>query len=143
MTRRPLAGLAAWVLAAAAALAAEEVLQPPAGPPDPAALCAPGTSIGTIDVEVVNVFDTSIPAENRWIYRAANWVHSLNLPRVSRVRSLLIVRPGEPCDLERLAEAERELRNLPFLSDAWVEPVAREGDTLPVRQPQAEAVSTA
>jgi hypothetical protein len=140
--RRPLAGLAAWVLAAAGALAAEEALPPPAGPPDPAALCAPGTVIGTIDVDVVNVFDTSIPAENRWIYRAANWVHSLNLTRVSRVRSLLIVRPGEPCDLERLAEAERELRNLPFLSDAWVEPVAREGNEVRIKVRVRDSWST-
>jgi hypothetical protein len=140
--RRPLAGLAACVLAAAAALAAGEADPPPAGPPDPAALCAPGTVIGAIDIETVNVFDTSIPAENKGIYRAANWVHSLNLTRASRVRSLLIVRPGEPCDLDRLAEAERELRNLPFLADAWVEPIAREGNEVRIKVRVRDSWST-
>ena len=114
----------------------------PPAPPDPAALCAPGTVIGAIDVVCVNVFDTSIPAEDKWVYRAANWVHSINRTRESRVRSLLILRPGEPCDLERLAEAERELRNLPFLSDAWVEPVAREGNEVRVKVRVRDSWST-
>jgi hypothetical protein len=143
VTRRALVGLAACALAASTpALPAGEADPPAAGPPDPAALCAPGTVIGTIDVECVNVFDTSIPAENKGIYRAANWVHSINLTRESRVRSLLIVRPGDPCDLERLAEAERELRNLPFLSDAWVEPIAREANEVRVKVRVRDSWST-
>ena len=143
MIRHALLSLAAGALAAfAPAVTAAEAAPPAAGPPDPAALCAPGTVIGTIDVECVNVFDTSIPAENKGIYRAANWVHSINLTRESRVRSLLIVRPGDPCDLERLAEAERELRDLPFLSDAWVEPIAREGNVVRVKVRVRDSWST-
>ncbi|MCU0232391.1 MAG: hypothetical protein MUC67_13660, partial [Acidobacteria bacterium] len=148
MIRHLLAGLAACALAATAPPAAAAGVEPPPpgppdpGPPDPTALCAPGTVIGSIDVETVNVFDTSIPAENKGIYRAANWVHSINLTRASRVRSLLTIRPGEPCDLERLAEAERELRNLPFLSDAWVEPIAREGNEVRIKVRVRDSWST-
>jgi hypothetical protein len=141
--RRALLSLAACALATSApALRAAEADPPAAGPPDPAALCAPGTVIGTIDIECINVFDTSIPSENKGVYRAANWVHSINLTRASRVRSLLIIRPGEPCDLERLAESERELRNLPFLSDAWVEPIAREGNEVRIKVRVRDSWST-
>ncbi len=136
---------AACAIAAVLPVLAGETEPPsavPPAPPDPAALCAPGTVIGAIDVVCVNVFDTSLPAENKWVYRAANWVHSINLTRESRVRSLLILRPGEPCDLERLAEAERELRNLPFLSDAWIEPIAREGNDVRVKVRVRDSWST-
>ncbi len=109
---------------------------------DPRGLCAPGTVIGSIEVERVNVFDTTLPGEDGWVYRSANWVHSINLTREARVRSLLIVRPGDPCRVEKLAEAERELRNLPFLSDAWVEVVAREGNQVRLRVRTRDSWST-
>lgn len=142
-TARWLSGLLAMTgLQLAAALAQGEAPDPARRAIDPGGLCVPGTVIGPIEIERVNVFDTSLPEEDAWVYRAANWIHSISLTRESRVRQLLILRPGDPCRVERLAEAERELRNLPFLSDAWIEVVGREGDEVRLHVTTRDSWST-
>lgn len=85
-------------------------------------LCPPGEPpIVEIRIERINVFDTTIPEEDTALFRFVNLLHRPMLTRPSTVRSLLTIRPGEPCTDLALDEAGRELRALPFLSDAWVE----------------------
>lgn len=89
--------------------------------------CVPGTPIERIEIERINVFDTSIPEEDRGLFRFVNVLHKPNLTREWTVRALLTIREGDPCSPEALEEAARSLRALSFVQDAWVETV--EGET--------------
>ncbi len=125
---------APWLGAVALALAAD-------APPSPEALCSGGT-IGKIVVERVNVFDPKVPGEDHWAFRLVNSLHSPNFSRERMIRRVVTLREGEPCSLDRLEEAERDLRLLEFLQDAWVDPIAREGDRVTVRVRVRDAWST-
>lgn len=107
-------------LAASVSLAAAS---PTAENPSAADLCRAGAPIGEIRVRRVNVFDTSIPEEDRRFFRFVNVLHSPMKTREGVVRALLTVAPGEPCRLENLEESARRLRAQSFLQDAWVRAV--------------------
>jgi len=109
----------------------------PAGP-----VCAPGTRIAKIDVEVLDVFDLTAPEQSRWFHRAANAVHAPMRSRAWAIRKVLTLREGDRCTPEALLEAERGLRLFTFVQDAWVEAVARSGDDVTVRVRVRDAWST-
>jgi hypothetical protein len=73
--------------------------------------------IGQIRIESVDVFSTEEAAKG-WFYRAANRVHVET--RKSFLRKQLLFREGDPLDVARLAETERNLRALPFIKTATV-----------------------
>ncbi len=74
--------------------------------------------VGTISVDVRNIFDPSVPGENNWLFRLANYLHIPTKPSV--IRREMLVYPGDWTDLERIEETERNLRALPFVKDAKI-----------------------
>ncbi len=78
--------------------------------------------IGEIFVRNGDVFDPSLPEEDRWMFRLANRLHWTT--RVPAICSELLFAPGDPYDPQRLAESERLLRGKRYLHDAGVEPIA-------------------
>ena len=73
--------------------------------------------IGQIRIDAQDVFSDE-EATKGWVYRAANSLHITT--RVSVIRNFLLFHEGEPYDPDRLAETERNLRNLPFIKSASV-----------------------
>lgn len=131
VARAGFAGAAVLVVAAAAAdgpssQAREEAWNPPPlVPPEPEVVLptpqeleARRATVGEILVRVYDVFDTSDPREDVWLYRAANALH-INT-RARTVRDQLTFRGGEPLRAQRLEESERLLRNRRYLFDAIV-----------------------
>lgn len=90
----------------------------------PEKICGPGTVIGSITVERINVFDTSLPEQRCRGCRLVNLLHRPMLSREWAIRRMLTIHVGEACDPARLTEAARVLRQQTFLQDAWVEPVS-------------------
>jgi len=99
-------------------------------PPIPASdeLEARGAVIGEIRIVIGDVFDTSIPGENTWLYRTANKLHIQT--RESVVRDQLLFKTGEPYRHRVVRETERILRAKNYLYEAYVVPVAFDGTTV-------------
>lgn len=130
----------AWLGAASVAIAAEGArseepapLQPVpglpgagAGPavPDDEVLERSGAVIGRVIVRAGDVFDLEDPAEDRWLFRAANAVHRRT--REGVVRRLVLFRPGDRYSRRTLEESERLLRSTGYLYDAEIRPVRAE-----------------
>ncbi|MCZ8130029.1 MAG: hypothetical protein O9284_01810 [Steroidobacteraceae bacterium] len=93
----------------------------PPGVPDGQELEALGATIGTIELHVQNIFDTSDPREDGWLYRTANALHLKT--RDATVRQQLLFAEGARFDARLLEETERILRSRRYLVDAWVVPV--------------------
>jgi outer membrane protein assembly factor BamA len=74
--------------------------------------------VGTVNVEVQNIFDPNVPGENNWLFRLANTLHIATKPSV--IRREMLVYPGDWTDLEKIEESERNLRALPFIKDAKI-----------------------
>ena len=90
--------------------------------PDFAALEAQGAIIGRVDVRSENVFDTSNPAENNALFRAANHIHVPTKPE-TMLRALLF-RRGEAVSARRIEETERILRAHRYIYDVTIKPLA-------------------
>jgi hypothetical protein len=90
--------------------------------PSPAELEAAGARIGTITIRALDIFDTSDPAEDHALYRAANRLHRRT--RESVLRAQLLFATGEPYSQRLLEETERNLRELRFLREPTVRAVA-------------------
>ena len=116
------------VLAALALLPLAVMAEPSVTPdaaatlPDDAALEAAGARIGTITVRTGEIFDLTDPRENRALYRLANRLH-LNT-RPGAVQEQLLFRSGDRYQARLLRETERNLRQLEFLREPRVRPVA-------------------
>lgn len=93
----------------------------PADVPDDATLEAAGAKIGSITIRALDVFDTSRPDENNWLFRTANRLH-INTRETVLVDRLLF-REGDPYRGRLLEETERLLRDTRYLYDASVRPV--------------------
>jgi hypothetical protein len=91
----------------------------------------PPPRIRTIFVDARNVFDPTVPGEDRWPFTWANDIH-FTTHRMVILRELL-VKPGDPADPEILAESERILRSLPFIKDATIR-------TIPVGYDQVDVL---
>jgi hypothetical protein len=117
------------VLAASPARPPPEVIHDwPAGIPTGAELEASGAIIGEIRVTVGDIFDPSLPAEDKWLYRTANKLH-INT-RQPIVRNQLLFKTGEPYVQRVVQESERILRANDYMYDAWIRPVAYDGKTV-------------
>jgi len=115
--------LAALALLPLAAMA-EAGVAPAAGAalPDDAALEAAGARIGTITVRTGEIFDVGDPRENHAPYRLANRLHRNT--RDGAVQANLLFRSGDRYQARLLRETERNLRQLDFLREPRVRPVA-------------------
>jgi outer membrane protein assembly factor BamA len=86
--------------------------------PGLAGIEALGATIGRINLEIENVFDTSDPAEDKRLYRWANRVHVRTRPGV--VDDILLFDTGDPLSAQALAESARLLRERGFVADAAI-----------------------
>jgi hypothetical protein len=122
---------ASWVAACVTAIvvtAAAWAAPEQGAMPSPQELEAQGAVIGRIIVTPNDIFDTSIPAEHGWLYRAANKLHINTRPAV--IRGQLLFKTGDPYDARLVQENERLLRNNDYLYDAIIVPVAWDGHTV-------------
>lgn len=85
------------------------------------AIEAAGYHFGKLDIRVLDVYDTPLE-EQRWYEKTANFLH-LDTHEAA-VRAALTIAPGEPVSAIRVYQAERNLRNLRYLLDADITPVA-------------------
>lgn len=88
--------------------------------PTPAELEALRARVGSITIEVEDIFDPGKPGEDALPYRLANDLHLRT--RVEAVRSQLLFGEAQPYSRQRIAETERLLRSRRYLFDAWIEP---------------------
>lgn len=93
----------------------------PADVPDDARLEADGATIGTVTIDVGDIFDEHDPREDALLYRAADRLHRRT--RESAIRAQLLFGPGDRYQARKLAETERNLRLLPYLYDVHIVPV--------------------
>ena len=115
--------------AAAPARAAQEIVHEwPAGLPSGTELEAAGAVIGEIRIEAGDIFDPSIPSEDKWLYRTANKLH-INT-RVPVIETQLLFKTGDPYVQRTIDETERILRANDYLYDAWIRPVSYDGKTV-------------
>jgi hypothetical protein len=85
------------------------------------ALEAAGVRVGEIVIDNGDVFDPSIPEENRAIFRLANRLHIETKPAV--VQRQLLFKSGDPFSVHLMRESERILRGNDYLFDARITPV--------------------
>jgi hypothetical protein len=93
----------------------------PADVPSDAALEAAGAVIGSIDIDIRNIFDVKDPRESNWLFRLGNNLHVRT--KRSTIRAQLLFAGGEKYQARKLAETERALRLLTFVYDAHIVPV--------------------
>jgi hypothetical protein len=77
---------------------------------------------GSVHLNRIDVFDTSIPEEDNAVFRLANWLHFKT--RDSTLAQLLLFKAGDPYDPRLLKESERLLRGTGYLHDATIRPLA-------------------
>ncbi len=85
---------------------------------DLAVLERSGAVIGTVTLQVADIFDTSDPNEDRALFRLANRLHFKTRDGV--VRRRLLFRSGDPFSRRLLEESERVLRTTHYLYDARI-----------------------
>ena len=93
----------------------------PADVPDDATLEAAGAVIGTIDIDIRNIFDERDPRESNGLYRLADRLHIRT--KRSTIQAQLLFAPGDKYLGRKMAETERALRLLSYIYDAHVVPV--------------------
>lgn len=108
-----------------AAASAEEKLPPVAE------IEASGAVIGQIVFERKNVFDTTLPGENKSLFRLANRWHVVT--RGSVIGEQLLFASGDRFSARLLAESERILRQNAYLYDARIEPLRFADGTVDIR----------
>src|ERR1700732_316998 len=93
----------------------------PADVPSDSELEAAGAVIGSIDIDIRNIFDESDARERNGLYRLANHLHIRS--KRSTIEARLLFASGEKYAARKLAETERALRLLSYIYDARVVPV--------------------
>ena len=81
-----------------------------------------GARIGLITVATQDIFDTSDPEEDRWLFRWANRLHVHTRPEV--IARALLFKTGDVLSVRVLEETERLLRTNRYLYDVNIVPVA-------------------
>ena len=99
--------------------------------PDEETLVANGAVIGEIVIERENVFDTSNPKENNWLYRFANRVHIVTRDKV--IRKQLLIANGDDYSKRLSDESERILRRNRYLHDADIVPTKYENGVVDLK----------
>lgn len=102
----------------------ETVVETATGVPSAEELENSGAVIGRIIIDKQNVFDTSNPKENNWLYRLANRWHFVT--RDGTITKQLLFESGDPFSRRLLEESERLLRQNSYLYDAKITPVSYE-----------------
>ncbi len=77
--------------------------------------------IGSIDIDTRNIFDESDPRENKGLYKLADRLHIRT--KAASIRAQLLFKTGERYSAAKLAESERNLRQLVYIYDAKIFPV--------------------
>ncbi len=90
--------------------------------PSFAELEAAGARIGEIRVAARDIFDTSDPKEDNWLFRTANRLHIQTRPSV--IERQLLFKSGEPVSVRLIEETERLLRSNRYLYDVQFRPLA-------------------
>ena len=98
--------------------------------PSTSDLEAMGAVIGEISYNKKNIFDTTLPGENKSFYRFANRWHIMT--RDSVIRQQLLFRSGERFSNRLMAESERLLRQNAYLYDAKIKPVKVENGVVDI-----------
>lgn len=78
--------------------------------------------VGSVAIEVGDIFDESDPRENNFLYRLANDLHLST--REGTVREWLLLQPGELYPAQKAEETARILRERKYLADAEVAPTS-------------------
>jgi hypothetical protein len=107
------------------------------------AVCAAAASdekktIGTITIETGELFDEGI--SHGGFFRAANALHVQTRP--SLIRRLLLFHEGDSYDPEKLAETERNLRRLDFLSEVAITTTTQPDGTVDILVRTSDAWTT-
>ncbi|HBA59475.1 MAG TPA: hypothetical protein DCZ92_01360 [Elusimicrobia bacterium] len=89
-----------------------------------------GLVISSITIDANNVFETELPAENKILYRAANRIHRITRDPVIMRELLFAV--GDLYNTALVAETERNLRALPYIRRAEIEPVITKNGTVDI-----------
>jgi len=105
--------------------AADRCTAASAGLPSDAELEARGAIVGEIRFRTIDIFDTSLPAEDTKIFRLANRLHRTTRPRV--IARQVLVREGDRYTRRLLDESERLLRLNDYLFEATICPVGYDG----------------
>jgi outer membrane protein assembly factor BamA len=84
---------------------------------------ATGETIGSITVHVRDIFDTSLPGENKALYRLANRLHVDT--RENALRAQLLFHEGDAFTPRVLEETERVLRKLRYVREPRVRVTGR------------------
>lgn len=95
--------------------------------PSPEQLEAQGVRIGSIDIDVEEIFDLTQSGESAIPYRFANELHVRTQP--DAIRSQLLFGESDPYSRQRVAETERLLHGRRYLYDSWIEPTCYHPDT--------------
>ena len=85
-------------------------------------LTAGGAVIGEIVIRNENIFDTSDPREDNWLFRLTNKLHAKTRPWL--IRHQLLFQTGDTYDRRVLDESERILRSNRYFHDARIRPIA-------------------
>lgn len=90
--------------------------------PSDAELEAAGARIGTIEIRTQQIFDTSDPREDHWLYRAANHLHERT--RESTIRARLLFHTGQRYSRALLDETARDMRiTAAFVREPEIRPI--------------------
>ena len=103
----------------------------PAGVPDDAQLEADAATIGTVTIDIGDIFNEGDPREDTLLYRTADRLHRRT--RESAIRAQLLFAPGDRYQARRLAETERHLRLLSYLYDVRIVPVRYHDGVVDIR----------
>jgi len=103
----------------------------PAGVPDDAVMEAAGAVIGTIDIDIRNIFDETDPRERNGLFRLADRLHVRT--KRATIAAQLLFASGEKYRGRKLAETERALRLLTYVYDARVLPVRYAGGKVDIK----------
>jgi hypothetical protein len=89
--------------------------------PTDAELQTRGATIGRVDIDVNDIFNTADPGQDNFAFRTVNRLHISTRDHV--VRQQLLFSPGDPYSAELLDESERLLRADSYIYDARICPV--------------------
>ena len=80
--------------------------------------------IGKVEIRVGDIFDPTLPGEDRFLFRLANRLHRKTREEV--IRNQLLFEEGDRYEVRVLEESERALREDRYLKDAEIYPVHSE-----------------
>jgi outer membrane protein assembly factor BamA len=89
-----------------------------------------GGVIASIKIETHNVFDTDVPPDDKFIYKAANNIHIKTFAPV--IERELLFEVGDPYDPLLIEETERNLRGLSFIRRAEISATVNKQGTVDV-----------